>query len=76
MFQEMKWAAMVYNTPGDATTIPAETVLEMATINGAKALGLHHLISSLEIGKRADFEALNVHKATLQPCVNPVDDVV
>ncbi|GIJ92440.1 hypothetical protein Asppvi_011422 [Aspergillus pseudoviridinutans] len=73
MFQEMKWAAMVHNnTPGDAAKIPAETVLEMATTNGAKALGLHHLIGSLEIGKRADFVALHVEKTTLQPCVNPV----
>ncbi|KAF4207435.1 hypothetical protein CNMCM6805_005203 [Aspergillus fumigatiaffinis] len=76
MLQEMKWAAMVYNTPGDTATIPAETVLEMATINGAKAFGLHHLIGSLEIGKRADLLALNVHKAKLQPCVNSVSNVV
>ncbi|GFF23206.1 metallo-dependent hydrolase [Aspergillus udagawae] len=76
MFQEMRWTAMVHNTPGDAARITAETVLEMATINGAKALGLHHLIGSLEIGKRADFVALNVQKTTLQPCVNPVSNVV
>ncbi|KAF7160168.1 hypothetical protein CNMCM5623_005683 [Aspergillus felis] len=76
MFQEMKWTALVHTTPGDAARIPAETILEMATINGAKALGLHHLIGSLEIGKRADFVALNVEKTTLQPCVNPVSNVV
>lgn len=76
IFQEMKWAAMLHNKPGDAASIPAETALEMATINGAKALGLDHLIGSLEIGKRADFVAIDVRKVALHPCTNPVSNIV
>ena len=67
---------MVHNTPGDAARTSAETVLEMATINGARALGLHHLIGSLEIGKRADFVGQHILQTTLQPGVNPVSNVV
>lgn len=76
MFQEMKWAAMLHNKPGDASPVPAELALEMATINGAKALGLDHLIGSLEISKRADFVAIDVRKVTLHPCTNPVSNIV
>lgn len=78
IFQEMKWAAMLQNHTRheDAASITAETALEMATINGAKALGLDHLIGSLEIGKRADFVAVDVRKVALHPCINPVSNIV
>ncbi|KAB8068052.1 Metallo-dependent hydrolase [Aspergillus leporis] len=76
LFLEMKQAAIAHNTPENPAPIPAEMVLEMATINGAKALGLDHLIGSLEVGKKADFVALDMNKVALQPCVNPVSNVV
>ena len=60
----------------DPTAVPAESVLEMATINGAKALGLQDRIGSLEIGKKADFVAVDVRGIHSQPWYNPVSAVV
>jgi cytosine/adenosine deaminase-related metal-dependent hydrolase len=60
----------------DPTVVPAETVLEMATINGAKALGLDKYIGSLEVGKKADFVAIDMDHAHLQPWFSPVSAVV
>jgi cytosine/adenosine deaminase-related metal-dependent hydrolase len=55
MFQEMHLAAMLHKgVHNDASLIPAETALEMATINGARALGMEGEVGSLEVGKKAD----------------------
>lgn len=55
MFDEMKLAGLnAKNISGDATSLPAWQVLEMATINGAKMYGLQDEIGSLEKGKRGD----------------------
>lgn len=60
LFQEMHLAAILHKgIHHDARLIPAETALEMATINGAKALGLEREIGSLEVGKKADFVVLD-----------------
>lgn len=47
-------------------------VLEMATVNGAKALGKEKEIGSLEAGKKADILVLNYRKPHLIPCLNPL----
>ncbi|KAJ5101260.1 hypothetical protein NUU61_003482 [Penicillium alfredii] len=60
----------------DPTAVPAESVLEMATINGAKALGLQDRIGSLGIGKKADFVAIDVRGIHTQPWLNPASAVV
>lgn len=55
MFEEMRLAALLAKvTPHDPTALPAKTALTMATINGARALGMDDIIGSLEVGKRAD----------------------
>jgi len=60
MFQEMHLAGILHKGVNhDARLIPAETALEMATINGAKALGLEAEIGSLEEQKKADFVVLD-----------------
>ena len=60
MIQEMRLAAMIHKgAKKDAKLITAEDVLEMATINGAKALGLEMEIGSLEVGKKADFVVID-----------------
>ncbi|GES56828.1 guanine deaminase [Aspergillus terreus] len=60
MLQEMHLAAILHKgVCHDAAVIPASTALEMATINGAKALGLESEIGSLEVGKKADLVVLD-----------------
>lgn len=55
MFEEMRLAALVAKvTPNNPTALPAKQALQMATINGAKALGLDAVTGSLEEGKFAD----------------------
>ncbi|KAL4862691.1 hypothetical protein BDV12DRAFT_190246 [Aspergillus spectabilis] len=55
MIQEMHLASILHKgVNNDASLIPAETALEMATIHGARALGLEKEIGSLEVGKKAD----------------------
>ncbi|KAL4863072.1 hypothetical protein BDV12DRAFT_206822 [Aspergillus spectabilis] len=60
MFQEMHLAAMLHKGVNhNAALVPAETALEMATINGARALGLEKDVGSLEVGKKADLVVLD-----------------
>jgi 5-methylthioadenosine/S-adenosylhomocysteine deaminase len=61
MFSELKLAAILAkNHANNASVIPAYEALCMATINGARALGLEQQIGSLEVGKAADFISLRV----------------
>ncbi len=77
MLQEMKMAACIHKgITLDPEVVPAEKVIEMATINGAKSLGLHSLIGSLEVGKRADLITINCEKPHLTPNPNPVSTIV
>jgi cytosine/adenosine deaminase-related metal-dependent hydrolase len=77
LLQEMKLAAIIHKASSfDPTLVPAETVIEMATINGAKALGLEKDIGSLEVGKKADFVAVDMRKCHLQPWYSAVSAVV
>ncbi|KAE9374988.1 5-methylthioadenosine/S-adenosylhomocysteine deaminase [Stipitochalara longipes BDJ] len=56
MFREMHLAGILHKGANlDAKLVGAETVLEMATINGARALGLEKEVGSIEVGKKADF---------------------
>lgn len=60
MFEEMRLAALLAKvTPHDPTALPARIALQMATINGARALGLGDVTGSLEIGKLADVVVLD-----------------
>ncbi|RDW66021.1 hypothetical protein BP6252_09656 [Coleophoma cylindrospora] len=56
LFRDMHMAGVIHKgVTQDCNVLSAEQVLEMATINGAKALGLEHETGSLEPGKKADF---------------------
>jgi 5-methylthioadenosine/S-adenosylhomocysteine deaminase len=77
MFGEMRTAALLGKAvAGDAIAISAMTALRMATINGAKALGLDHEIGSLSIGKAADVIALDLSQLETQPLYCPVSQIV
>ncbi len=57
--------------------LPAWRALRMATIEGAKAVGLGDLVGSLEVGKRADFIAVDLHKPTMMPVyTHPMRNIV
>jgi 5-methylthioadenosine/S-adenosylhomocysteine deaminase len=54
----------------------ALTVMRMATIEGAKALGLSHITGSIEKGKRADIIVVDTNKPHLTPIYNPYSVLV
>lgn len=77
MFQEMRHAALLAKlTANDPTVLDAHTVLHMATLGGARAMGLADVIGSLEIGKSADLCAIALDDWILQPCFDPASHLV
>lgn len=77
MFAEMRLAALLAKGANeDATVLPAQQALEMATINAARALGLDDKIGSIEIGKQADFAAVKMSDINLTPCYDPISHLV
>ena len=77
MFGEMQSAALLAKiSTMDATALPADQVLQMATINGARALGLEEITGSLEIGKFADIVAVNFDTIETIPVYDPVSHLV
>jgi 5-methylthioadenosine/S-adenosylhomocysteine deaminase len=59
MFTEMRSAALLQKVMHGADVLPAQRALRLATIDGARALGLEQEIGSLEVGKRADIGIVN-----------------
>ena len=77
MLAELQSAALLAKLEvGEATAISASVALEMATINGAKALGLDATIGSLEIGKAADMIAVSLDEPSHQPLNNVLSQLV
>lgn len=71
MLMEMKVASLLNKTRhGDPTTLPAWKILRIATIEGAKALGLDGQIGSLEEGKRADIVILDLKSPHMTPILS------
>lgn len=77
LIREMKLAAIIHKgVTRDPLTVPAETVLEMATINGAKAVGMADQIGSLEVGKKADLVVIDFDRLHTTPNPNPISTLV
>ena len=77
MIRAMRWASYIHKVRRlDPTISPSEQVFEMATINGARAMGLGQEIGSLEVGKRADFVVIDMDKPHLTPAPNPISALV
>jgi 5-methylthioadenosine/S-adenosylhomocysteine deaminase len=76
MMGELRTAALIAKGfSGDPTAVSAYTALELATINGAKALGLGEQTGSLEVGKQADMIAIEMDNYTHFPVFNPVSHI-
>ena len=77
VFAEMRIAALLAKAlAGDASVVSAHEALEMATIEGARALGLEAEIGSLEPGKSADVVAVEFGTVETLPCYDPVSHLV
>ena len=77
LFGEMRSAALMGKLVAeDATAVPASYALEMATINGARALGLEDQIGSLEQGKSADLVALELDRFATTPVYDVISHLV
>lgn len=77
MFEEMRAAIFQQRTlTGDIAALTAHDAFHMATIEGAKALGLEMQLGSLEAGKRADFAVVDLSKPSAQPVYDPVETMV
>lgn len=67
----VRQAALVHKAAGDPTAVGAEQAVRMATIEGARALGLAEHLGSLEAGKRADLIVLDLDAPHLRPLHDP-----
>jgi 5-methylthioadenosine/S-adenosylhomocysteine deaminase len=77
LFGEMRTAALLAKgVSGNPAAVPAQTALRMATINGARALGIDDLCGSLETGKSADMIAVDMSGLEMEPAFHPVSQLV
>src|SRR5438552_4389211 len=77
MFEAMRQASfLAKHTTHDPTAVPARTALDMATIGGARALGMDREIGSLEPGKRADVIIVSMSSPRQTPMYDPVSHLV
>jgi 5-methylthioadenosine/S-adenosylhomocysteine deaminase len=77
MFEAMRTASLLHKLHTlDPRVVGARAVLEMATVGGARALGMDRLVGSLEPGKRADLIAVAMSGARLTPMYDPLSHLV
>jgi 5-methylthioadenosine/S-adenosylhomocysteine deaminase len=76
MFTEMRAAALLQKVLRGSRALPALTALRMATTGGARTLGLADQIGSVEIGKRADLQLINLDRLHTTPRPDPISTIV
>ncbi len=77
LFAEMDTAAKLHKVALlDPCVMDARTTLKMATIQGAKAIGLDHITGSIEKGKRADIVLVDMDKPHVIPMYDPFSSLV
>ena len=77
MFEAMRQASfLAKHAAKDPRAVPALTALEMATIGGARALGMERDLGSLEAGKLADLITVRMNRARQTPMFDPVSHLV
>jgi len=77
MFEAMRQAAFLAKlSTRDPTAVSAKTALDLATIGGARALGMDQQIGSLEAGKRADLIVVSMREARQTPMYDPISHLV
>lgn len=77
MLGEMRSAALqAKNHSANAASVSAAEVLQMATLNAAKALNMQEEIGSLVVGKSADLVAINLNNVATQPVYDPIAQIV
>jgi len=76
MFTEMRSMALLQKSLHGPDVIPAKQALRLATIGGARALGLEKQIGSLEAGKQADVAVVNLRSLHSSPYQDPVSALV
>ena len=77
LLAEMRLASLLAKgKSGDASIVPAWKALQMATLAGARALGLERDIGSIEIVKYADLTAVRMDTLELSPCFDPVSHLI
>lgn len=77
LFDELRTAALLgKGIAGDPRVLPAARILRMATLNGARALGLGDQIGSLEPGKAADLIAVDLSHPETEPVYHPISQLV
>jgi 5-methylthioadenosine/S-adenosylhomocysteine deaminase len=76
MFTEMRTAALLQKALHGPEVLPAARALRMATIDGARAMGLENEIGSIEVGKRADVIVVDLNESHSTPAIDPVSALV
>jgi 5-methylthioadenosine/S-adenosylhomocysteine deaminase len=77
LFQEMRHASLLAKVSClDPTVLPAHRVLQMATLDGARALGMEQQVGSLRPGKAADLCAVSLASLETRPCYDPISQLI
>lgn len=77
LWQEMRMATLLAKVADqNAASLPAYQALTMATLNGARALGLQDKVGSIEVGKQADLVAVKLDDLNSLPCFDPISHLV